>query len=233
TEFTKFFGDLYQWGRKTDGHEKVLSTTSSTKVLIDNFDNAGDKFVTTSSAPHDWLEGTNSKLGRWGSVDPDTPQSTINYKGVNDPCPDGFRVPSTNDWKSIINGVGDNNGITENDTGYHNGVNRWKWMNSPNAGWLIYPPKQEVTTPGPGGIDDYEDTPTLFLPRVMYRVYSGGNFSASGGGHYWSSTIYNNNYYSSVLRINHGGNYNADSNSGSRSYGYSVRCVAESRILAN
>ncbi|MDR1877221.1 MAG: fibrobacter succinogenes major paralogous domain-containing protein [Flavobacteriaceae bacterium] len=224
TEFTKLFGDLYQWGRKTDGHEKVWSTTSSTRVPVDNFDNVGHgNFITGS----DWLAGINNKLGRWGSVDPDTPQSTINSKGVNDPCPDGFRVPSLSDWQSILNGVGDKNGILGG-TDNHNGVNRWKWIDSPNAGWLIYPPKPGVTIPSKD--EDYEDTPTLFLPRVMYRATS-GNFSTNGYGCYWSSTVYDANNQSYRLRISHGGNYNADHSVGShRGSGFSVRCVAESRI---
>jgi hypothetical protein len=105
-------------------------------------------------------------------------------------------------------------------------------MNSPNAGWLIYPPivnsNKEIT--------GYETTPTLFLPKVKYRVSNSGNFSYSGYGNYWSSTMYvnNGNYYSEMLRITYasGGSYATFSNS-NRSSGFSVRCVAESRIPAN
>jgi len=77
------YGDLYQWGRRTDGHEKLKSPTtttlSSTDIPVDG------KFITTTTA-HDWRSTANDKL--WQGV-----------KGTNNPCPAGFRIPTHKEWE--------------------------------------------------------------------------------------------------------------------------------------
>jgi uncharacterized protein (TIGR02145 family) len=233
TPYKTIFGDLYQWGRKTDGHEKIWSGTSPGTVSVTDFDNAGDKFMT---GPGDWLPGStgSSKPGRWGSVDPDTPPSTINYKGVNDPCPEGFNVPSLRDWKSISFGA--NSSVDH--IIYLKGVNKWKWHDGATtntvSGWLVYPlksgviPENNITMTD----EDYEDEPTLFLPLTAgVRLYDTGFVRIShedgGSSYYWSSTSvgYLKFNSTSVNFINGGGR--------PAKYGNSVRCMAESKIPAN
>jgi len=78
-------GDLYQWGRAADGHEKRDSETTSTLSTTDT-PGHGD-IITTSSSPYDWRSPQNDNL--WQGVD-----------GVNNPCPAGFRLPTQAEWNA-------------------------------------------------------------------------------------------------------------------------------------
>ena len=69
------YGDLYQWGRTTDGHEKRNSTTAAGPVASGS---EGANFITGSPA---WLSSIDNT--RWGVP-----------KTANDPCPTGYRVPT-------------------------------------------------------------------------------------------------------------------------------------------
>jgi len=77
------YGDLYQWGRGADGHEKRDSETTSTLSTTDT-PGHGD-FITTSSSTNDWRSPQNDNL--WQGVD-----------GVNNPCPVGYRLPTESEW---------------------------------------------------------------------------------------------------------------------------------------
>jgi len=70
------YGDLYQWGRNTDGHQ--IRTSSSTSILsTTNSPNHSD-FILANS---DWLTVSDDNL--WQGVN-----------GINNPCPLGFRLPT-------------------------------------------------------------------------------------------------------------------------------------------
>ena len=84
------YGDLYQWGRGTDGHEKRTSGTTTT--LSDTDTPGHGDFILSSN---DWRSSQNDNL--WQGVD-----------GVNNPCPAGFRVPTEAEWQEEI----DNGGLT-------------------------------------------------------------------------------------------------------------------------
>ena len=81
------YGDLYQWGRGTDGHEKrtspITATLSSSDTPVDG------SFITISSLPFDWRSPQNDSL--WQGV-----------SGVNNPCPSGFRLPTDAEWQAEI-----------------------------------------------------------------------------------------------------------------------------------
>jgi uncharacterized protein (TIGR02145 family) len=75
------YGDLYQWGRNTDGHQIRTSATVAGTVASGA---EGTSFITGTS---DWLtvpDGT-----RWAAS-----------KTANDPCPSGFRVPTGTEWEA-------------------------------------------------------------------------------------------------------------------------------------
>lgn len=74
------YGDLYQWGRCTDGHEIRTSGTTSTNSTTDTPGHAN--FILEPSTPFDWRTPQNNNLWQGGS-------------GVNNPCPSGFRVPTS------------------------------------------------------------------------------------------------------------------------------------------
>jgi uncharacterized protein (TIGR02145 family) len=81
------YGDLYQWGRGADGHEKRNSPTTST---LSNSDTPGHgSFITVSNYPYDWRSSRNDNL--WQGV-----------SGTNNPCPAGFRLPTASEWQTEI-----------------------------------------------------------------------------------------------------------------------------------
>ena len=74
------YGDLYQWGRLQDGHEQRNSLTSDIKSDSDTPGHG--KFIT---GLFDWREPSNNNL--WQD------------SGINNPCPDGFKVPTADEWE--------------------------------------------------------------------------------------------------------------------------------------
>jgi len=77
------YGDLYQWGRFTDGHQSRTSSTVNTNSDIDNPPH-GD-WITEPSNPYDWRTPQNDNL--WQGVN-----------GINNPCPIGYRLPTETEW---------------------------------------------------------------------------------------------------------------------------------------
>ena len=90
------YGDYYQWGRNTDGHEK--STSSSTSSRAGNVTNVGHgNFITNSIAPFDWASVDVAGVGRtanWSATD----GSSV--------CPIGFRVPTLAELQAELLDVG-------------------------------------------------------------------------------------------------------------------------------
>lgn len=82
------YGDLYQWGRGTDGHEKRTSQTTST---LSSRDTPGHgKFITAGSGSiYNWRSPQNNNL--WQGVN-----------GTNNPCPEGFRIPTEAEWEAEL-----------------------------------------------------------------------------------------------------------------------------------
>jgi uncharacterized protein (TIGR02145 family) len=73
------YGDLYQWGRRSDGHQCRTSPTTSTLSSVDQPTNGN--FILTPNSPYDWRSPQNTNL--WQGVN-----------GVNNPCPSGYRLPT-------------------------------------------------------------------------------------------------------------------------------------------
>ena len=73
------YGDLYQWGRGSDGHQ---CRTSATTATLSSSDQPGHgEFIKAPSSPNDWRSTQNTNL--WQGVN-----------GVNNPCPSGYRLPT-------------------------------------------------------------------------------------------------------------------------------------------
>jgi uncharacterized protein (TIGR02145 family) len=73
------YGDLYQWGRRSDGHQCRNSATTSTLSSTDQ--PAHGNFIVAPNTPFDWRSPQNANL--WQGV-----------SGVNNPCPNGYRIPT-------------------------------------------------------------------------------------------------------------------------------------------
>lgn len=97
------YGDIYQWGRRSDGHQCRNSAWTSTLSSIDqpthgNFiipcdpaqcgsGGTGIIMNPTGQQPFDWRSPENVNL--WQGVN-----------GINNPCPSGYRIPTQAEFSS-------------------------------------------------------------------------------------------------------------------------------------
>jgi uncharacterized protein (TIGR02145 family) len=88
------YGDLYQWGRAADGHQCRNSDTTSTLSSTDQ-PGHGD-FITSSSGDYDWRSPQNDNL--WQGVN-----------GTNNPCPSGYRLPTSAELDAELSSWSSNN----------------------------------------------------------------------------------------------------------------------------
>lgn len=77
------YGDLFQWGRLDDGHQ---TRTSGTTTILSSSDNPGhSNFIYGMGSLSDWRSPQNDNL--WQGV-----------LGINNPCPSGWRLPTSAEW---------------------------------------------------------------------------------------------------------------------------------------
>jgi len=81
------YGDLFQWGRLDDGHQARISGSTPILSNSDNPDH-GD-FILALNHNYGWREPQNDNL--WQGVN-----------GINNPCPDGWRIPTREEWISEL-----------------------------------------------------------------------------------------------------------------------------------
>jgi uncharacterized protein (TIGR02145 family) len=82
------FGDLYQWGRGNDGHQ--CRSQSTTFTLSDTDNPVNGKFILSNNG--DWRTEPNNNL--WQGND----------GGINNPCPTGYRLPTSTEWTAELTG---------------------------------------------------------------------------------------------------------------------------------
>jgi uncharacterized protein (TIGR02145 family) len=82
---TEAYGDLFQWGRRADGHQKRNSSTVTTLNSTDIPSHGS--FILAPNTPGDWRSPQNNNL--WQGVN-----------GVNNPCPVGYRIPTITEWET-------------------------------------------------------------------------------------------------------------------------------------
>ena len=79
------YGDLYQWGRRSDGHQCRTSTVITT-LYAGNQPNHSS-FIAPLSSPFNWRTSNNVNL--WQGL-----------SGENNPCPAGYRLPTEAEFNS-------------------------------------------------------------------------------------------------------------------------------------
>ncbi|MCL2167674.1 MAG: fibrobacter succinogenes major paralogous domain-containing protein [Lentimicrobiaceae bacterium] len=202
-EYPEDYGALYQWGRRTDGHESRTSPCwpltpacgNSASGVVSSLDGNGQipcpdapcgYFIRQNSSPYDWRTPQNNALWNSGT-------ETAPIKTVNDPCPAGWRVPTQTELNTLTN------------TTY---VNRlWIQENGINGYRLT----------------DIATGNTLFLPAAGDRYCLSGSLYLVGTyGYYLSSTPYST--YAYYLYFDSGYFYTGYN---SRANGRSIRCISE------
>jgi uncharacterized protein (TIGR02145 family) len=171
----------------------------------------------TSLDPHTPVKGLNGDYYQWGKNAPDADVDALlgstwgdqggtrangnwtpGAKGPQDPCPAGYRVPSSAEWVAV------NTNNTVSRTGTFDG-NTTEFGNALHYGTAT-DPKQ------------------LTLPAAGYRNYTNGALVNRGNaGLYWSSAENGSRAYGlsfNSSNVNPVGSFN-------RTYGLSLRCIAE------
>ena len=88
---TQAYGDLYQWGRRADGHHCRNSATST--VLSSSDTPLNSAFILGSGVTGDWRNPQNTNL--WQGV-----------SGINNPCPSGYRLPTSTELNAEVQSWG-------------------------------------------------------------------------------------------------------------------------------
>lgn len=76
------YGDLYQWGRATDGHEKRTAVVTGSQMVTTKVTPTNYKFYKVPNTPFNWISHQLEDT-LWQGIE-----------GLNNPCPFGFRIPT-------------------------------------------------------------------------------------------------------------------------------------------
>ena len=121
------YGDLYQWGRRSDGHQCRTSPTTATLSSVDQ--PANGSFILSSNSPFDWRSPQNTNL--WQGVN-----------GVNNPCPIGYRLPTDTElnnerlsWSSQNSAGAFASPLKLPDAGYRNSIGSFNSVGASGVYW--------------------------------------------------------------------------------------------------
>jgi uncharacterized protein (TIGR02145 family) len=151
-------------------------------------------------------------------------------KTVNDPCPDGFRVPTQGDWSTIMGGSSWSGASKQIMDGQYtwimiaDGVNSSSgWSSGSDTGGLVLVKGTKTNY----NVEDATDAANtvFFMPAAGYRLHSLGFFQDLGVyGYYWSGTPNGENGSANFLSLR--GGY-VEQYPNYRALGMSVRCIEE------
>jgi uncharacterized protein (TIGR02145 family) len=191
------YGNLYQWGRGSDGHQcmnwtsgtagTLANTTSSTLSTVPS---PGPNFITVptnANSGANWYTGT--------SPAPDDLWLDDGNKGPFDPCPEGYRVPTFAEWRDEVSAW---DGDTSN--GYQGGIS------------------------GNGVTDGMDPNATpLKFPAPGYLQNNGALLNPSTVASYWTGRALTFDRARSI-RLSTAG---AGAENDPRANGQSVRCIKD------
>lgn len=160
------YGKLYQWGRKygqgydeNDASVPTIEEGGISVITGQHKSKANVFFTSTKEYNDDWLYPQDSEL--WNSGTDSNPVKT-----ENDPCPEGWRVPTYAELDELNNNY---SSWTTDDNGRSG-----RWFSGPNS----------YTA----------SVPQVFFPAAGYRSNSDGDAIGRGyDGRYWSSRPDSNN----------------------------------------
>jgi len=96
------YGSLFQWGRYSDGHELINWSSATAGTVVNGITTtrpssntpADPLFIIAPSNPFDWRQGQNNSLWQGAA-------------GTNNPCPTGFRLPTSAELAAMIISLND------------------------------------------------------------------------------------------------------------------------------
>jgi uncharacterized protein (TIGR02145 family) len=190
------YGNLYQWGRSSDGHEIILPIQSP--IYTGQAITGGNPFSSNTTtkpsgyanAPASTFINAGASPNQWNLIDANAGQrDTWQATGINNPCPDGFRVPSSTEFSAETS-----NFSPQNSSGAFNSflklppTGRRTFVNSLTASGLSY-----------------------FLPT---------------SGNYWTSTINGTDTrFSNSVYFTSAGTSISTTTSLGRANGLAIRCI--------
>ena len=207
------YGKLYQWGRKygqgysggfyngdfyqtySDAAVPTIEEGGISAITGQHKSKSNVFFTSSLEFNYDWLYPQDSKL--WNSGTDSNPVKT-----ENDPCPEGWRVPTYSELDELNKNY---SSWTTDDNGQSG-----RWFSGPNS----------YTA----------SVPQVFFPAAGHRDYYAGNaYSRGYNGSYWSSRP--DSGYAGGLGFDFGSGYVDVCSNFGRAYGYSVRCVQDATEL--
>ncbi len=97
-------GDLFQWGRQADGHEKMTSGTYLGVSISDEDLDENGQIKSTHPAFGQFWQGSDAYKYDWRSTPSDflwNPDNSVN------PCPKGFRIPTKDEFVLFMETISD------------------------------------------------------------------------------------------------------------------------------
>ncbi len=154
------YGLYYQWGRKYgQGYDGESNAPTFLDGPVSNSDGNSEankgNFYKANEDPYDWNNSPDASL--WNAGTEEAP-----VKAANDPCPEGWRVPTSKEMKLL----------------------------TPKLNYQAPVEVDGINYGEFGGSYTLDEAPAkVVLPMGGYRDFTGAAYDQNYGGMYWSSTI--------------------------------------------